>query len=66
MTHFIGGPAHGEPVPPKLHNVYRILVGRVHYIRRVSACGRVDFVIYGMSEANVAVLVAEIYSTEDV
>lgn len=66
MTHFIGGPSHGTPVSPKLRNVYRILVGRVHYIRRVSTCGRVDFVIYGMLDTHVDALLHEIYSTEDV
>ena len=66
MSHFIGGLSHGLMVPIILQNDYRIMVGPVHYIRRVASCGRVDFVIYGMSEPNVEKLLAQIYSTEDV
>lgn len=66
MTHFVGGPLHGTPVPFKQQMQYRIMSGRVHYIRRVAPGGRVDYPIYGMLETNVEKLLAEIYSTEDV
>jgi len=66
MTHFIGGPMHGVYVPSNKHSAYRIMIGVVHYIRRVDSTGRVDFAIYGMNDANVQQLLAEIYSTEDV
>lgn len=66
MSHFIGGPNHAAPVPAARLNDYRIMVGKVHYMRRVDSSGRVDFAIYGMLDTNVELLLSEIYSTEDV
>jgi len=66
MSHFIGGPMQGALVPNKLQSDYRIMVGPVHYIRRMANCGRVDFAIYGMLDAYVEKLLTDIYSTEDV
>lgn len=66
MTHFVGGPMNGALVPIILLNDYRIMVGPVHYMRRVAGCGRVDFAIFGMADKYVEALLDEIYSTEDV